>query len=46
MSKDKGNKSLKKAPTPAGHKAPSDYQASKSSSGPKNELNPPSNKKK
>jgi hypothetical protein len=45
MSKDKGNKSTKKAPNPDAHKAQSDYQASKTS-GIKHELNPPTNKKK
>jgi hypothetical protein len=46
MSKDKGNNSKKKAPNPEAHKkGQSEYQASKMS-GPKNELNPPSNKKK
>jgi hypothetical protein len=46
MSKDKGNKSTKKAPNPAAHKAPSDYQTSKTSGGIKNEFSPSSNKKK
>jgi hypothetical protein len=45
MSKDKGNTSKKKAPQPEAHKAPSDYQASKSGA-PKNEITPPTNKKK
>jgi hypothetical protein len=45
MSKDKGNKSQKKAPNPDAHKAPSDFQASKK--GPsKIESTPISNKKK
>ncbi|HVW12247.1 MAG TPA: hypothetical protein VHB54_00400 [Mucilaginibacter sp.] len=32
MSKDKGSKNVKKAPSTTGKKAPSDYQAAKGSS--------------
>ena len=45
MSKDKGSKNNKKSPNPAGKKAPSDYQAGKTS-GSKVELTTISTKKK
>ena len=45
MSKDKGNKSQKKAPNPDAHKTQSDFQASKKDPS-KIETNPISGKKK
>ncbi|WP_169728017.1 hypothetical protein [Adhaeribacter aquaticus] len=45
MSKDKGGKNLKKAPSADGHKGQSDYQAGKSG-GSKTEIMPTNLKKK